>query len=105
MFVSYLISNKSNLFILFFVIVSCNTDIQEQILEINISGFIKCLTEFSLTVPDLMDVRKYIKAGEYTQAAIQPLELVLRGYPVVKECISAFTEEPTLISLKNMYYN
>lgn len=90
---------KAIFLILFLAIASCNTDIQEpkeQILEMNASGFMKCLTEDSPIVPNLMEVGESITTGEWTQALVQSAELVSRGYPVVKECVSAFTEEPSL---------
>ena len=81
--------------ILLFAIASCNTEMQEfeeQPLEMNYNELIKCFTELSPLLPDLMETIKLIKAGEWSEVAVKSIELISKGYPIVKECISAFTE-------------
>ena len=81
--------------ILLFAVASCNQEPEEQSLEMNYNELIKCFTELSPLLPDLMEVIKLIKAGDWTEVVVKSIELVSKGYPIVKECISAFTE-PTL---------
>ena len=78
--------------VLLFAVASCNQEPEEQSLEMNYNELIKCFTELSPLLPDLMEVIKLIKAGDWTEVVVKSIELVSKGYPIVKECISAFTE-------------
>ena len=82
--------------ILLFAVASCNQEPEEQSLEMNYNELIKCFTELSPLLPDLMEVIQLIKAGDWTEVVVKFIELVSKGYSVVKECISAFTEPTNL---------
>ena len=81
--------------ILLFAVASCNIEMQEpeeQSLEMNYNEFIKCFTELSRLLPELIDIIQLIKAGDWTEVAVKSIELVSKRYPIVKEFISAFIE-------------
>ena len=78
--------------VLLFAVASCNQEPEEQSLEMNYNELIKCFTELSPLLPDLMEVIKLIKAGDWTEVVVKSIELVSKGYPIVKQCISAFME-------------
>ena len=85
--------------ILLFAVASCNTEMQEleeQSLEMNYSELIKCFTELSPLLPDLMEVIQLIKAGDWNEVIVKSIELVSKGYPIVKECISVSTKPTNL---------
>ena len=90
---------KAIFLILLFAIASCNTEMQEpeeQLLEMDFNEIIKCFNELSPLLPDLMEVIQLIKAGDWTEVVVKSIELISKGYPIVKECISAFTEPTEL---------
>ena len=67
----------------------------------NYNELIKCFTELSPLLHDLMEVIQLIKAGDWSEVAFKSIELVSKGYPIVKECISSFTEPTNLTSKVN----
>ena len=69
---------------------------EEQLLGMNFNELIKCFTELSPLIPDLMEVIQSIKAGDWSEVVIKSIELASKGYPIVKECISAFTKQSIL---------
>ena len=80
--------------ILLFAVTSCNTETQEleeTVLEMNYDELIKGFTELSPLLPDVIEVIQSIKAGNWTEVVVKFIELVSKGYPIVKECISVFT--------------
>ena len=87
---------KALLVFLLIAIASCNTEIQEPELEFDVNGLIKCINEAAPLVPDVIEIINYIKAADWAQVAIKAVELVSKGFPVVKECIAAFKKEVNL---------
>ena len=86
--------------ILLFAVASCNQEPEEQSLEMNYNELIKCFTELSPLLPDLMEIIQLIKAGDWTEVAVKSIELVSKGYPIVKECISSFTGPTNLTRIR-----
>ena len=82
--------------ILLFAVASCNQELEEQLLEMNYNELIKCFTELSPFLPDLMKVIQLIKAGDWNEVVVKSIELVSKGYPIVKECMSSVTEPTDL---------
>ena len=87
---------KALLIFLLVAVASCNNEIQEQDLELDVNGLIKCINEATPLVPDVIEIINLIKAGDWAQIAVKAVELVSKGIPVVKECIAAFKEQLNL---------
>ena len=87
---------KALLVFLLIAVASCYTEIQEPELEFDVNGLIKCINEVAPLVPDVIEIIKYIKAADWAQVAIKAVELVSKGFPVVKECIADFIKELNL---------
>jgi hypothetical protein len=83
---------------LLLAVAACNTDIEEPILEIDVEGLIKCISEVVPLVPDVIEIINHIKAADWAQVAIKAAELVSKGIPAVKECIAAFKK---VVNLKS----
>ena len=84
---------KAFLVLLLVAVASCNTEVQEPVLEIDVGELIKCVTAVAPLVPDVIEIINLIKAADWAQVAIKAVELVSKGIPAVKECIAAFKKE------------
>ena len=89
---------KAFLVLLLVAVASCNTEVQEPVLEIDVGELIKCVTAVAPLVPDVIEIINLIKAADWPQVAIKAVELVSKGIPAVKECIASFKKELNLQS-------
>ena len=87
---------KALLVLWIIAVASCNTEIQEPELEIDVSWLIKCINEVAPLIPDVIEIINLIKATDWAQVIIKAVELVAKGIPAVKECIDAFKKEINL---------
>ena len=65
---------------------------------------IKCINEVAPLVPDVIEIINLIKAADWAQVAIKAVELVSKGIPAVKECITAFKKEVNLGAYLRNYF-
>lgn len=83
-------------YIFLFILISfasCTNNLEEQATDLDINALIKCISEISPLVPDVMEIIDLIKKGDWIQVLNKAVELVSKGIPAVKDCISAFKEE------------
>ena len=87
---------KALLVLLLVAIASCNTEVQEPELEFDVNGLLKCLSEVSPLVPEVIEIINFVKAADWAQVAIKAVEAIPKIIPAAKGCIAAFKKELNL---------
>ena len=71
-------------------VASCNSEIQEPVLEFDVNGLIKCITEVAPLVPDVIEIINYIKTADWSKVTSKTLDTLEKGIPIAKGCFAAF---------------